>query len=314
MRHTISLALVALVMFLLPGAVQADEDRCADHFPGVDWVTVEIDAPVAVATAGMTPEMAARFAGDVERNANLIQSEIGGLEGATACLATPELASAFSEFAAEGQRLHVGVFGEEKLLVLSAVEIRTVDDAIAFGLPHIALWQIAADLDLEAGYPEPLGSTIAHWYMARDTDRLDRYRNELVVAMFLDDPNPELRTAEDAISWVVDGKADPFFYDPQFIASQMGVFIDYATSVEGMTVVRDPSQETWADLENRWRITLRDELPRGSFGAEWGVALVVTFLLLTVLLAWGKRRQKKRAAQRRPTPPADETLFTSMHE
>ncbi len=307
------MAFIAVFIVLLPGTALADQARCAERFPDVDWVDSPIDAPITVATAGMTPEMAARFAADVERNANLVQSELGGLDGGVACLAVAELAPAFSAYAAPGQRLHVGVFGEDKMLVLAAVEIRTVDDAIAFGLPHIALWQLAADLGIEGGYPEPLGSTIAHWYMARAAGLMEQYRNELVVAMFLDDPNPELRTADDATEWVVDTKPDPYFFDPQFVASNMGLFIDHAIETEGLAILRDPTQETWAGVENRWRIALREELPQGSFGAEWGVALVVTFLLLTVLLAWGKRRQKKREAQRRPTPPADETLFDSKH-
>jgi hypothetical protein len=313
-RHTILVALVALAISWFQGSARADQDRCADHFPGVDWVTVDIEGPVTVATAGMSPEMSARFAADVEANAVLIEGEIGGLDGATACLATPELAEAFSDFAGAGQRLHAGVFGEEKVLVISAVEIRMVDDAIAFGLPHIALSQIAADLDLEDGYPEPLGSTIAHWYLARYTDRIDRYRGELVVALFLDDPNPDRRTLEDATGWTLDRKSEPFLYDPQFIASPMGVFVEHATSVSGLEVIRDPRQETWGALENQWRVQLREELPQGSFGVYWGVALVVTFLLLALLLAWLKRRQNKRKAQRRPTPPVDESLFTSQHE
>lgn len=314
MRLITATALVLLAVFAMPAPAQANQERCADLFPGVAWVTVETDAPVTVATAGMTPERATRFATDVANNANLVQAEIGGLEGAVACLATPELAPAFSGLVAPGQRLHVGVFGDEKALVMSAVEIRMVDDAIAFGLPHIALAQIAADLSLDSGYPEPLGSTIAHWYMARATNRMERYRTELVVQLFLDDPNPELRTAADATRWVVDAKADPFFYDPQFIASQMGLFIEWATQDAGLGVLDDPTQDTWGELENRWRVALRDELPRGSFGAEWGVALVVCVVLLAILLAWGRKRQKRRQAQRRPTPPADESLFTSKHE
>ena len=314
MRHIILIALTALAISWLQGPAGADQDRCAEHFPGVDWVTIEIEGPATVATAGMSPEMSARFAADVEANANLIEGEIGGLEGAVACLATPALAEAFSDFASAGQRLHAGVFGEEKVLVISAVEIRMVDDAIAFGLPHIALSQVAADLGLEDGYPEPLGSTIAHWYLARYTDRIERYRGDLVVALFLDDPNPDLRTLEDATGWTLDRKSEPFFYDPQFIASQMGVFVEHATSARGLEVIRDPRQETWAALENQWRVQLRAELPQGSFGVYWGVALVVTFLLLALLLAWLKRRQNKRKAQRRPTPPVDESLFTSRHE
>lgn len=307
--------LVALGL-LSAGSANADQDRCAARFPEAEWTPVEIDAPVTVATAGMTPEMTARFAADVERNSGRINDEIGGLDGVAVCLATPEIRLDMGDLIAEGQRLHVAAFGEERLLALSAVEIRLVDDSIAYGLPHIALYQTARDLGLDGDYPEPLASTIAHWYLARDNGRLERYHTELTVTLFLDDPNPEKRTAEEATLWVAVPGEEPFVFDPQFVASPMGDFIDYAVATHGIDVIRDPKQETWGPLENEWRVAMRDELlagRQGSYGAEWGVALVVVVVLLAILLALQKRRQKKRAAQRRPTPPADESLFESSH-
>ncbi|MDJ0953807.1 MAG: hypothetical protein QNJ81_09005 [Acidimicrobiia bacterium] len=312
MRQSILLALAALALLLAPGPALADAARCESRFPGADWQTYEVDAPVTLATAGMTNAMSLRFAADVTRVANLIQAELGGLDGAAVCLATPELSPVFSDLVAPGQRLHVGVFAEEKIMAISAVETRTIDDAIAYGLPHIAVWHVADELGFPDGYPEPLGSTIAHWYLARDTDRLAQYRSQLVVAIYLDDPNPEERTLEDAAVWVGDVKGDPFFFDPQFVGSQMGVFIDYAVAEEGTDILRAVDQATWADLENRWRISIRDEFPRGNFGVWIGVGIFVGFIVLAVLLAWGHRIQKRRAARRRPTPPADESLFESQ--
>jgi hypothetical protein len=186
-----------------------------------------------------------------------------------------------------------------------------IDDSIAFGLPQIALAQLSVDLGLENGYPDPLGTTIAHWYLARETGRLDRYRSEIVIALFLDDPNPQQRTAADAIPWVSDIKSDPYLFDPQFLGSQMGVFIDYVVSQEGTSVFRKTDQATWAGLENRWRIWIRDQYPRGSFGMWWGVAIVIIFVIAAILLAWITRRQRKRAEMKRPTPPPDESLFRS---
>ncbi len=317
MRLTISAALVALLTFALSGPAHADEDRCTERFPETEWTAIEIDAPATFATSAMTVEMAARFAADVERIATRVQSELGGLDGVAVCLTLPEVKLDVGDLAAEGQRLHVATYGEDKLFVLSAVELRSIDDAIAFGLPHIALWEAAAQLEYPGGYPEPLGSTIAHWYLARDINRVERYHVQLVVGLFLDDPNPEKRTAEDATRWLDGAKADPFLFDPQFVASPMGDFIEYAVTTRGVEVLRDLRQETWGPLENEWRVAMRDELlagRTGSYGAEWGVTIVVVFLVLTVLMAWGKRRQKRRAATRRPTPPADESLFTSQHE
>ena len=311
MRQTAFLALTALLIVLLPAPARSDEGRCAALFPGVVWQSQASDGPASVATTGMTQAKAERFSADVARVSKLVQSEIGGLEGTAVCLATPEQAPEFSEFVARGQRLHVGVFAAEKVLVLSAVETRTIDDAIAFGLPHIALWHAAAELGRNDGYPDPLGSTIAHWYLARETDRLDRYRSELVVTLFLDDPNPEERTLDDALPWVAELKPEPYFFDPQFVGSQMGVFIDFAVAEEGTSVLRDIDQATWAELERRWRISIRDQFPRGNYGVWWGVAIVVGFLVLAAFLAWSKRRANRKAALRKPTPPADESLFTS---
>ncbi|MCP3998241.1 MAG: hypothetical protein GY722_24740 [bacterium] len=311
MRHTTKLVLIVLVLFLLPGVAVADEAECAAHFPAAEWTEYAVDGPVALATAGMNDATSERFSADVARVADLVDDELGGMAGTSVCLATPAVSDAFSHLVAPGQRLHVGVFGEEKILALSAVETRMIDDSIAFGLPQIALWQIAADLGLEQGYPEPLGSTVAHWYLARDTNRLQEYRSQLSVVIYLDDPNPEERTAEDAVMWVGDRKEDPSFFDPQFIGSQMGVFIDFAVAEEGPAIFLQTDQPTWAALEREWRIAIRDQFPRGDFGMWWGVGIVVVFVLLAILLAWGRRRQKRKAAQRRPTPPADESLFES---
>jgi hypothetical protein len=311
-RHSLTIALVALTVLLgTPGTAAADSSRCADLFPDVSWVPQQIDGPTALETAGMNDAESERFARVVADQSQLIESEIGGLSGSTVCLATTELAAAFSAYAPVGQRLHAGVFAEERVLVLAAMETRMIDDAIAFGLPQLALAQVASELGIAGGYPEPLGSTIAYWYLARATDRLERYRSGLVISMFLDDPNPEERTDADAVQWVSERKPDPSFFDPQFLGSPMGVFIDYAVSQRGIGVLRDLDQATWAGLEKAWRISIRDQYPRGNFGIWWGVGIVVVFVLLALLLAWLKRRENRLAAARAPTPPPDEALFGS---
>jgi hypothetical protein len=304
------LALIAL-FFVLPASAAADEEVCSERFPEVEWRTYDVAGPTTLATAGMNDATSERFAADVGRLSTLIQTEIGALDGSAVCLATPEQAPAFSDLVAAGQRLHVAVFGEDRIVALYAVETRMIDDALAYALPHVALWNLADELGLEGGYPEPLGSTIAHWYVARDTGRLDQYRSELVVTLFLDDPNPEDRTLADAVPWVGDRREDPYLFDPQFIGSQMGVFVDFAVAEEGVSILRVTDQETWAGLENRWRISIRDEFPRGNFGVWWGVGIFVFFILLAIAIALDRRRRKRKAAQRRPTPPADEELFES---
>ena len=316
-RRFVAVGLAGLLLLLLDGGVAAQEDRCSTRFPEASWTPVAVDSVVTVATSGMSPAMADRFAGDVARVADQIENEIGGLSGAAACLTSPDVALDLGGLIAEGQRLHAAAFGGEQMFVLSAVEIRLVDDAIAFGLPHIALHQIALEEGREDGYPEPLASTVGHWYLARSNGRLDRYHAELVVALFLDDPNPEERTLVDATPWIGEGAPDPLVFDPQFLASQFGDFIDYAVDARGSEVVRDLRQETWGSLENEWRVALKDELlagREGSYGAEWGVAIFVGFILLAVGVALLRRRQKRKERTRRPTPPEDESLFVSQHD
>jgi hypothetical protein len=278
-------------------------------FPELTWEVHTGTGPTVLETAGMTPGTAERFAADIDRVALMVEAELGGLEGSTVCIASPDLADAFDEYVAAGQRLHAGVFAEEQILVMSAVELRMIDDGIAFGVPQLALWKLGEELGIDEGYPDPLGATIAHWYLARDTGRLDRYRSELSVALFLDDPNPEERTTDDAAVWVGERKPDPSFFDPQFLGSQMGAFIDWAVDEEGVAILHETDQVTWANLENRWRVQIRDQYPRGSFGLWWGVAIVVIFILLAAALAWLRWREKRMLAIRRPTPPPDETLF-----
>jgi len=306
----LTIALAAVAIAVAPRyPASAQETRCSALFPDVAWTTQQVDGPTSLETAGFNTATAERFGEVVGRLGNLIDSEIGGLDGSAVCLASPDLADAFSEYVARGQRLHAGVFAEEGVLVLSAVEVRMIDDAIAFGLPQLALRRLGEDLGSEQGYPDPLGTTIAHWYSARETGRLDVYRSQLVITLFLDDPNPQDRTAADANQWVGESKPDPSFFDPQFLGSQMGVFIDFAVSEEGLSVFRKTDQATWADLENRWRIWIRDQYPQGSFGVWWGVAFVIFFIALAIALAWLTHRQKQRASMKRPTPPPDEHLF-----
>ena len=309
-RFSFVVAAVATILMASPAPGMADASRCSELFPDVQWVTQSVAGPTTMATAGINQATADRFAIDVGRVATLVQTELGGLEGSAVCLATAEQADAFSQYAAPGQRLHVAAFGEEKVLALAAVETRMIDDAIAFGIPHIALWSVGEELELENGYPDPLGSTIAHWYLARENGRLDRYRSELIITLFLDDPNPEERTAADAVQWVSDQKSEPFLFDPQFIGSQMGVFVDFAVSEEGLDILRETDQATWADLEKRWRIWIRDQYPRGNYGVWWGVGIFVFFIVLAIALALLRRREKRLAAVKRPTPPPDEKLFT----
>lgn len=302
--------MATVVTFCAPAPVMAaDGSLCSDLFPELEWQVQPVTGPTVLETVGISPGTAERFAADVDRIAGMVDAELGGMQGSAVCIASPELADAFDEYAVPGQRLHAGVFAEEQILVISAVELRMTDDAVAFGIPQLALWQLGVQLGIDQGYPDPLGTTIAHWYLARDTGRLDRYRSELTIALFLDDPNPEERTADDAAPWVGERRPDPSFFDPQFLGSQMGVFIDWAVAEEGVSVLRETDQATWANLEKRWRIWIRDHYPRGSFGLWWGVGIVIFFIMLAGVLAWLKRREKQQAAMRRPTPPPDETLF-----
>jgi len=295
-------------------AAAAGGDRCAARFPEVTWGEYSVAAPVTVATSGLNEAMSERFAEDAARNANRIEADFGGVDGVAVCITAQETRLDLGGLVARGQRLHVGAFGAEKMLVISAVEIGQMSDGIAFGLADIAAWNVAAEIGMNDGYPQPLAGAVGHWFLARDNGRTERYHSQLVVNMFLDNPNPEQLTADDETVWTASSQDDPLLFDPQFIASPIGDFIDYAVTTHGTGVLRQPQQDVWGPLEREWRIALKDELlanRTGQLDAVWGIAIVAFFILLTVGLALQRRRQKRRAGQKRPTPPADETLFGS---
>lgn len=317
-RHRLTFGLIGLVaaqlVFVAGAAHAADSDRCSARFPDVTWIEYPVTAPVTVATSGLNEATSERFAEDAARNANRIAADFGGLDGVAVCITAPEVRLDLGGLVAQGQRLHVGAFGAEKMLVVSAVEISQMDDGIAFGLADIAAWNVATELGLDDGYPQPLASAIGHWFLARDNGRTERYHSEMVVNMFLDNPNPDELMAEDETVWTASAQDDPFLFDPQFVASPIGDLIDHAVATHGAEVLLQPQQDVWGPLEREWRISLKDELladRSGQLDAVWGVAIAVFFILLTVALALQRRRQKRRARQKRPTPPADETLFGS---
>jgi hypothetical protein len=315
MRRVLAVGLVIAACALLAGEARAEpEGRCATRFPEVTWTEYPVVASVTVATSGLNQATSERFAADAARNANRIAADFGGLDDVTVCITDQEARLDLGGLVARGQRLHVGAFGAENMLVISAVEIGRVSDGIAFGLADVAAWNVAADLGLEAGYPQPLAGAIGHWFLARDNDRLDRYHAEMVVNMFLDNPNPDQITQDEETNWTSGSQDDPFLFDPQFVASPIGDFIQYAVAARGSEVLHQPEQAVWGPLERDWRISLKEELlanRQGQLDAFWGIAIVAFFVLLTVGLAVQRRRQKLRSRLKRPTPPPDETLFGS---
>ena len=67
MRQSIFVAVALFALALLPSSARADEARCGELFPGVDWVSVDADGPATVATAGMNTATSERYAADVAR-------------------------------------------------------------------------------------------------------------------------------------------------------------------------------------------------------------------------------------------------------
>lgn len=266
-------------------------------------------------TAGLPTAVAERFAEDVAQTAGRLAGEFGGVEDMAVCLASPEVEIDVGDLVPFGRRLHSAVFGPEGVLLIRTIQIGFVDDAIAYGLAELAAWRTATELGLEDGYPEPLASTIANWYLARANKRLDRFHAVLLVSLFLDDPNPERRTLADATDWTAGSQQNPLLFDPQFIESPMADFIEFAVTQRGIGVLRQPEQSVWGPLENEWRIAMRDELlgdAKGSNGWPWGAAIVSVFLVLAAAMGWGRRREKKRAAGRRSAVAPPETdLFES---
>jgi hypothetical protein len=182
---------------------------------------------------------------------------------------------------------------EEQLVAMNTDRnTRFVAPAMAFALPQHALYQNNGN----RAFPEPIASTISHWYRARILDRLPYYHNDEMTSNFFD--------TEARFVWTV-GEQEPFqSWNPEGNVSSIGDFIDYATAAHGNEILLETDGQVWAEIEGEWRTALRVELTGRSTpttGWKIGIAIIVIVMVGGIGLAIGSVIHSRRTRQRPET-------------
>ncbi|MFO7700114.1 MAG: hypothetical protein R6W79_05880 [Acidimicrobiia bacterium] len=313
MRRLLALIPIMVVMGALPAGAQTTT-RCADVFPDTEWTAVE-GLTVDVGVAGVAAGEVERFSSEIEASAARIQADIGGLEGVAVCLASRDAEPDTSAYVAPTKRFHALLDGREKVLALSTERVGAVRPAAAFGLAQLALWNNSGG----EGWPEPLASTIAHWYRAIALDRLDQYHVEVMGADFGVDPltgasNYGLDfTTHPRIDWVEYAQPASKAWDPSTNEEPIGDFIEYTVTQEGSSVLLDTDEDSWTRREEAWRVALLQDLTgrtTPTTGWRTGVIMAVALVIFASGVAiggWYSKRRKPRIE----TPPPVPGLFAS---
>jgi hypothetical protein len=245
----------------------------------------------------VAPEIAARFADEIGIAEEWIVDEIGPFE-ATVCLVGPDSVFDTDRFLVGSQQFHIVSDLEEQLVAMDTDRsTRFVAPAMAFALPQHALYQNNGN----RGFPEPIASTISHWYRARILDRLPYYHNDEMTSNFFD--------TEARLVWTA-GEQEPFqSWNPEGNVSSIGDFIDFATTARGNEILLTTDGQVWAEIEGEWRTALRVELTgRSTPTTGWriGIAIIVIVMVGGIGLAIGSvihsRRTKQRPVTEAPIP------------
>lgn len=269
---------------------------CSEHFPEAEWSPAGETDLLTVETAGLSPGQALRFAEEASITARWLDTDLGGLEPLTLCVTGRDVVLDGAGIVAEGQRLHSVVFNDDGTVVVDALEALFFDEAHAFGLAYAALWQVAAQIGTE-GYPEPLATTIAQWYLSRAADKLELHHAQMRSGAFFNDPSGRgVATTE----WTASAQPATYAWNPQFQESPLADFVEFAVASEGPAILRDPSGERWAALEQEWQAALREEALQGSTGGNaWvvGLGIALGMVALAGLLAWLNHLSKRRTTE-----------------
>lgn len=292
-------ALISALAFLLvfvvgaPGFAQRSTP-CDEQFSDQEWEIVQAGSGVTTYATELDPDIAARFAADAEGTAAAFAADFGSFHPSTLCLFGSATSLEASELEASGllppgQRLHAAAFKPEATLFIDTQQFRLVPDAIALGLAEIGLWHVAGP----DGYPEPLASAIAQWYVARQNDKLEQHRSTMRVFSFFNDPSGTAPPTD----WFA-GKQEPLsVWNPEFQESPVGDFVATAIAASGPEILAKPDPAVWAQADIAWRSDLRDELLQGADDSrEWvgGVLLAVGIVVLALLTGWWGWRRSRR--------------------
>lgn len=293
-RHPTVLAATAVIFGLFsagPAAAQVDAGPCAARFPDSTFEVEAAAGPVAVYGSGVTQPLLDRYASDWKELVDVVQGEMGGLDGATVCVFDDQIPLDAQALGwAPGHFLRAIAFGEEQLVVVSSWLIAETPDAGRSGLLHVAQYQVSGGT-----YPEPFGNEVKGWYR----NRIDR-TVEVVHNAFVRQ-NTGLSEPWQPFPWTVGQMVDPLLWNPEFGYGGAGDFANYAVANGGDGVLRDPLNSDLTSLDERWRQSLFDEsgaILGGSRGWILGLSMAIGIVLLGVVMALWNRRQKKILEER----------------
>ena len=294
-----ALVVVALVsgpVFFATPAPAAEGDGCTTTFPFLSWEFIGRSGGVELYGASIPDGQHQRFLDDVSEVLVLFEGELAAPVGLDVCMVGPRESLAPAGLKNEFQTVQAVAFGPEQVLAIDTAALGTADAGIAYGLTHISLWQVARGLGLD-GYPEPLASAIAHWYTSQLRGREDLHHAQIRVSLFFGDPEG---TAESS-DWVSGAQEPVLLWNPAFTDSPIGDLVGFGVAARGGAVVTQPDRGLWDDIEQEWRLALRDELLEGASGeAFWriGLAIAIGVVALAIVLAWQARIVKRREAYR----------------
>ncbi len=289
-RRTSLVLLIAVAGSLLtvaPASAQSDGGRCSERFPDAVFDTVADAGPVRVYGSDVTQPLLDRYANDWGELIEMVQPEMGGLDGGVAVCVFDDLLPLDAEALGwpRNQLLRAVAFGEEGLVVVSSWLIAETPDAGRNGLLHVAQYRISAGT-----YPEPFGNEVIGWYRNRVDRTVEIVHNSFVRQ------NSGLSEPWDPFPWTAGRMVDPLLWNPEFGYGGGGDFANYAVTTAGNAVLSDPLTSDLLRLDEGWRQTLFDEsgaVLGGSKGWMLGLFLSIGLLLLGAFAAWWSRRQKR---------------------
>lgn len=271
----------------LAQAPQADGGRCATRFPESVFETEADAGPVEVFGSGVTQPLLDRYASDWRDLIDLIQAEMGGLDGGVVVCVFDDLLPLDAEALgwAPNQFLRAVAFGDERVVVVSSWLIAEASDAGRNGLLHVAEYQVT-----DGSYPEPFGDDVKGWYRNRVERTVEVVHNAFVRQ------NSGLSEPWQPFPWTVGRMIDPLLWNPELGYGGGGDFTNYAVANGGTAVLSSPHTSDLTLLDVGWRQTLFDEsgaIPGGSKGWILGLVLAVGIVVLGIGMAWWSRRQRR---------------------
>ena len=283
----------AVVVALSAASAFAQEGgRCAETFPESSFETAAAAGPVMVYGSGLTEPLTERFASEIAPLAQMVQQEMGGLDGDVAvCIFADRLPLDGAALGWHpGLILHAVAFGEEGVVALSAVNVGPVADGGRQGLLHVAQWRVS-----QGRYPLTFAEDVKGWYRNRLTGRVDAMREAMIRQnVGLTEPWPPM-------PWTAGTIPDPLLWNPKFTYGGAGDFTAYAVGAGGTDVLSDPSAARLGALDEGWRNLLFAEsgsVPGGTRGWIAGVILVSGLILLAAAMAYTARLSRKRVEAR----------------